>query len=236
MSLQRSPPLKVRCRGPFACFTRPELKVERMSYPVMTPSAARGLLEAILWKPAIQWHIERILVLSEIRFVAFRRNEVNRKATTPAKGVIENGGLVDHYFADDDRAQRNTVTLRDVDYIVEARFSLTPRAGADDNVSKFVDMFERRVAKGQTFHQPYLGCREFVADITPGDGAPEPIPENRNLGIMLWDIEYKQDGNRPVFFSGELERGVLDVPGTAEEALATLAENEEPERVPGGGR
>src|ERR1700680_808457 len=111
MANHRSPILQLRAHGPLACFTRPELKVERVSYPVITPSAARGILEAILWKPAISWHVERIRVLKEIKFTAFRRNEVNSKAVAPAANVIKNGGTSPLFFADEDRAQRNTVAL-----------------------------------------------------------------------------------------------------------------------------
>lgn len=220
MAISRSPSLSVRVRGGLAVFTEPAFKVERVSYPVITPSAARGLLEAILWKPAIQWCVERIRVLKPIRFTAFRRNEVNSKALTPPAAVVERGGTLRPYFADDDRAQRNTVALRDVDYVIEAQFALTQRAGPDDNVSKFVDMFRRRVEKGQHFHQPYLGCREFPADVLPADDAPEPIQDTRDLGIMLWDIEYGPTGNRPIFFAAELRRGVLQVPADPAETLA----------------
>jgi len=219
----RSPILAARVFGPLACFTRPELKVERVSYPVMTPSAARGLLEAVLWKPAILWHIDRIRVLRRIQFVSFRRNEVNTRASPPKQAVVEHGGAVRPYFAEDDRAQRNTVALRDVDYLIEAHLTLTDRAGPDDNVAKFVDMFRRRVAKGQHFHQPYFGCREFVAHVIPADGAPEPIPDSNDLGIMLWDIDYGPKVNRPVFFAASLEQGVLEVPPDAAAAEATLA-------------
>lgn len=210
-----SPSLSLRARGPLAVFTHPALKVERVSTPVMTPSAARGLLEAVLWKPAIRWHIERIRVLSPINFVSFRRNEVNSRASTPALATVRDGGPVPVFFADEDRAQRNTVALRDVDYVIEAHFSLTGRAGPDDNLTKFVDMFRRRVAKGQHFHQPYLGCREFVADVLPVDDAPPPIPESRDLGRMLWDVEYDlPGGNRPIFFEARLENGVMEVPAS----------------------
>src|SRR6266700_5696730 len=126
--MTKSPTMRLRARGPLACFTRPELKVERVSYPVMTPSAARGLLEAVLWKPAIAWHIERIRVLKEIKFTAFRRNEVNTKASTPNLATIRNGGPAPLYFSDDDRAQRNTVALSDVDYVIEAHCTLTGSA------------------------------------------------------------------------------------------------------------
>jgi CRISPR-associated protein Cas5d len=212
MNGSRSPTLSLRARGALACFTRPELKVERVSYPVMTPSAARGLLEAVLWKPALQWHIEKIKVLKPIRFMAFRRNEVNSKAVCPSQTVIRNGGPTPLYFADEDRAQRNTVALRDVDYIVEAHFDFTNRIGPDDNMNKFIEMFSRRVEKGQHFHKPYLGCREFVADILPAEVTPSPITENRELGLMLWDIIYEKKGNVPVFFAAKLEDGVMEVP------------------------
>jgi CRISPR-associated protein Cas5d len=186
----------------------------------MTPSAARGLLEAVLWKPAIAWHVERIRVLKEIRFTAFRRNEVNSKAVSPPAATIRNGGPAPRYFADEDRAQRNTVALREVDYVAEAHFALTERAGPEDNVTKFVEMFARRVAKGQRFHQPYFGCREFVAEVLPVDGAPLPIGETRDLGLMLWDITYGKEGNTPVFFRARLESGILEVPQDPEGSLA----------------
>lgn len=227
MAFQRSPTLRLRARGPLACFTRPELKVERVSYPVMTPSAARGLLEAVLWKPAIAWHIERIKVLKEIKFTAFRRNEVNSKASLPKADTIREGGAVPPYFADEDRAQRNTVALSEVDYVIEAYFTMTDRAGPDDNMTKFVEMFDRRVEKGQHFHQPYFGCREFVADVLPADGAPPPpFVEPRDLGLMLWDIRFSAEGNMPVFFSARLENGVLEVPANPKATLAAVGTNE----------
>lgn len=212
MTASRSPTLRVRTRGPLACFTRPELKVERVSYDVMTPSAARGLLEAVLWKPAIRWQVDKIHVLNPIAFTAFRRNEVSGKAVPPPASVIKNGGPAPLYFADDDRAQRNTVALRDVDYIIEAHMTLTERAGPSDNMTKFVDMFERRVRKGQHFHQPYFGCREFIAEVLPTNEVPPPISEDRDLGIMLWDIDFSPTGNKPIFFVGQLTGGVLQVP------------------------
>jgi CRISPR-associated protein Cas5d len=212
MQQQESPPLRIRARGALACFTRPELKVERVSYPVMTPSAARGLIEAVLWKPAITWRIESIAVLSEIRFTSFLRNEVNTRASSPASAVVAGGGPAPIYFADEDRAQRNTVALRDVDYVIQARFHLTERAGPDETIVKFMEMFARRVKKGQAYHQPYFGCREFPADIVQADGAPTPIPDSREIGLMLWDIDFAPSGNRPVFFEAHLENGILNVP------------------------
>src|SRR5207244_10832105 len=141
--------LELKAWGEYACFTRPELKAERVSYEVMTPSAARGVLEAILWKPAIRWTISRIHVLAPIRFTAVRRNEVNSKLSVR--------GDVSRYFADEDRAQRNTILLTDVDYVIEAHFEMTDRAGPDDNLQKFEQMFARRLAKGQSVHAPYRG-------------------------------------------------------------------------------
>jgi CRISPR-associated protein Cas5d len=222
MRITKCPTVRARARGPLACFTRPELKVERFSYPVMTPSAARGLLEAVLWKPAIRWQIKRIHVLKEIMFTAFRRNEVNSKAPAPSAKTIRDGGPAPVFFADEDRAQRNTVALADVDYVIEANFVLTGQAGSGDNVNKFVEMFERRVAKGQHFHQPYFGCREFVAEVLPADNPPPAIAEDRHLGIVLWDIAFGAEANAAIFFDASLRQGVLDVPPDAESALATL--------------
>jgi len=220
-----NPPLSLRVRGDVACFTRPELKAERVSYPVITPSAARGVLEAVLWKPAICWRVERIKVLAPISFTSFRRNELGAVAAPPSRSVVTRGGRHDDFFVEDRRQQRNTVALREVDYVIEARFSLTERAGPDDNRAKFVDMFRRRVEGGQHFHQPYLGCREFAADVSAVDGAtPPPISETRELGLMLWDIDYArdQDGspqNRAIFFAAQLVCGVLEVPIDAQATL-----------------
>jgi CRISPR-associated protein Cas5d len=214
MTAIRGPTLRIRAKGPLACFTRPELKVERVTYPVITPSAARGLIEAILWKPAIRWYIDRIHVLAPIKYTAFRRNEVNTKAAAPKTSVVKNGGEVKQYFAEEDRAQRNTIALRDVDYVIETHFTMTDKAQAEDNINKFVDMFDRRVRKGQHFHQPYFGCREFVADVSPPEESWNPIPETLDLGQMLWDIEFGTDRNRPLFFPARLEGGILHVPDT----------------------
>lgn len=228
----------LRVRGPLACFTRPELKVERFSYPVLTPSAARAIVEAVLWKPAIRWTILRIKVLAPIAYIAFRRNEVNSRAASPSAALIRGGGQPPVLFADDDRSQRNTVALRDVDYVIEARFELTDKAEPDETHGKFAEMFRRRVEKGQHHAMPYLGCREFPADVLPADGAPEPIAETREIGPMLWDLEYGVEvgvdakekplfGNRAVFFRGRLERGVLTVPASADAARQSLIANAE---------
>jgi CRISPR-associated protein Cas5d len=197
---------RVRARGPIACFTRPEMKAERVSYEVMTPSAARGLLEAILWKPAIQWHIHTIAVLAPIDWVSFRRNEVSDRAS---RNVTD-------FFADERRAQRNTVALRDVDYVIAASFVMTAKAGPEDNITKFEEMFERRLQKGQHFQQPYLGCREFAAEVEPAPEEVRPIQKgaDRPLGLMFYDFAYHPEGQgaRPLFFEARLQGGVLSVP------------------------
>lgn len=213
MTSTRSPSLSVRARGPLAVFTDPAMKAERVTVPVMTPTAAIGLLSAVLWKPAISWEIERIKVLAPIRFTSIRRNEVTSKAPVPSAAALRGEAPYPHYFADDDRAQRNTVALKEVDYVIDARFALTPAAGAADNVPKFVDMFRRRVEKGQHFHAPYLGVRECAADVLPADDAPPPISDTRDLGRILWWIDFAAAGGvRPHFFEARLVNGVLAVP------------------------
>ena len=222
----RSPTLSVRVKGELACFTRPEFKVERVSYEAMTPSAARGILEAILWKPAIRWCVRRLRLLAPIRFTSFRRNEVNHRLSGRNVESWMKGEQPYPYYADStgnpkNRAQRNTLALRDVDYIVEAYFMLTERAGTDDNVPKFVDMFKRRIEKGQYFHHPYLGCREFPARVEPlADGFHPKIPDElhgeRELGLVLHDIAYGEP-NRPIFFEATMKDGVVEVPEFAPE-------------------
>lgn len=208
----------VRVRGAFACFTRPELKTERVSYEVITPSAARGVLEAVLWKPAIAWRIHRILLLAPRRFVQIKRNEVNtRLSTRNALTAARSGSALANYYADQDRAQRNTVALRDVDYAIQASFVMTARQGPDDNPRKFDEMFRRRLEKGQFHMQPYLGCREFPAIVEPYSGTPAPLAdESRDLGYMLHDIRYGENKNEPVFFHAFLNGGVIDVPSWEE--------------------
>lgn len=208
--------IRLRVWGDYACFTRPEMKVERVSYDVMTPSAARGILEAVHWKPAIRWVVDRIHVLKPIRFETLRRNEVGHKISTAnAARAMARGSTADlHLAVDEDRQQRASTLLRDVDYLIEAHFELTARAGADDPPGKHLDMFNRRARQGQCFHQPCLGCREFAAAFTLVEGdAPTPHPDlmgRRDLGWMLLDIDYPT--GRSHFFRAELVDGVLDVP------------------------
>ena len=210
MRIQRSRSFSIRVRGELACFTRPELKVERVSYPIITPSAARGLIEAIVWKPAIQWRIEQIAVLAPIRFIGFRRNEVNEKVSSRVTSWMR-GEPAPPYFADDDRAQRMTVALRDVDFAVTASFKLTRRAGDDDNVAKFEEMFQRRLDAGQFHTAPYLGCREFAAVVERYDGSPPPIAHTADLGLVLHEV-WRDGRVEPALFQANLVKGTVTVP------------------------
>jgi len=206
----------LRVWGDNACFTRPEMKVERVSYDIMTPSAARGVLEAILWKPAIRWHIERIDVLKPIRWESVRRNEVQAVASarTAATAIAAGRGRLGIYV-EDERQQRAGLFLRDVDYLIHARFEMTTAAGPADNPQKFLEMFRRRAEKGQCFHRPYLGCREFAANFAwceESADLPAPIDESRDLGWMLYDLDYADAEPMPRFFRARMDRGVLHVP------------------------
>ncbi len=217
----RDGPMQVEVSGDFACFTRPEMKVERVSYPAMTPSAARGVLEAIFWKPEFRWQVEQIAVLREIRYFSILRNEVKGTANaSTARGWAKTGG---GYFADEDRAQRHTLALRDVAYRISARLELRPHA--TDDIAKYRDQFRRRVESGRCFATPYLGCREFSAAFGPVSDR-QPIDHTDELGTMLHDIDYGVEGrNMPRFFQASIERGVLHVPAwEREEAAHALAE------------
>ena len=199
--------VKLKVWGDHALFTRPEMKVERVSYDVMTPSAARGILEAIYWKPAIRWIIDRIHVLKPIRFENIRRNEISNKASISSKNMTKAGPAVCQ-FIEEDRQQRASLVLKDVAYVIEAYFELT---GLDDaEPGKHLAVFERRAKKGQCFHRPYLGCREFPAHFEWCDTVPEKVMSGlREFGFMLHDIDYSQDMT-PRFFRAVLEDGVMD--------------------------
>lgn len=205
---------RVRIRGELGLFTRPEFKTERLSYPVITPSAARGVLEAVLWKPAIFWRVRKIMLLAPPRYIQFRRNEVNSKApTASARTANRTGEPLRDYYADSDRAQRNTLALRNVDYAIEAEIVMTSRRGPDDNPTKFDEMFRRRLERGQFHMQPYLGTREFPAIVEPYTGTPPPLAtESGELGLMLHDIRFNPKGNEAVFFKARVEQGVIEVP------------------------
>jgi CRISPR-associated protein Cas5d len=205
---------RLRVWGENACFTRPEMKVERVSYEVMTPSAARGILEAIFWKPAIRWQVTQIDVLKPIAWESVRRNEVGSAMSCHKKQL----------FIEGQRQQRSGLILRDVAYTIHGRLLLTEPARSGDDIIKFEEMFQRRALRGQCFHRPYLGCREFATDfeLIPGDRPlPQPIHETRELGYMLHDITFSEVHAVPRFFEASLCDGRLKVrPPSAQEARA----------------
>jgi CRISPR-associated protein Cas5d len=226
--------IKLKVAGAHACFTRPEMKVERVSYDVMTPSAARGILEAIHWKPSIRWVIDRIHVLKPIRFQSIRRNELGQKApagkikTAMKRDSLEGLAL----FVDKERQQRASMVLCNVAYVIEAHFELTEKAGVEDNEGKHLDIFRRRAEKGQCFHQPCLGTREFAAQfelisdaqLLTQRKAEACMPElgfgaARDLGFMLWDIDHSHSDRPSLFFRAQLKEGVLNVPQPGSEDI-----------------
>ena len=225
--------------GDYACFTRPEMKVERVSYDVITPSAARAIFESILWKPAIKWHVTKIEVLNPIKWTSVRRNEVGKKAAAPtAKQLAGDQGKPKGIFIEDERQQRAGLFLKDVRYRLHGYFELIPFemrkrnrstlpefwtdpqehnevARLDENEAKYAAMFERRAKKGQCFHRPYLGCREFACDFRLIDERLEPaelIDETRDLGFMLYDMDFNQDENcpSPQFFRARIVQGAVN--------------------------
>lgn len=210
-------PLVVRVWGDYACFTRPEMKVERVTYPVPTPSAARGVLEAIFWKPQFTWQVEEIWILKPVRFFSILRNEVNsRQSERVAQRWAAQRG-VGGFFAAEDRAayggQRHTLGLRDVAYLIRAQVEV--KAGVEEDPAKFRDQFRRRVKDGRCFATPYLGCREFSANFAEPDGSEQSIDWTEDLGPMLLDVDYAPDGSgssTPRFFQARVEHGVLHIP------------------------
>lgn len=210
--------IKLRVWGDYACFTRPEMKAERVSYDVITPSAARGILEAIHWKPTIRWVIDRIHVLKPIRFENIRRNEVGGKI--PINNVLSaaKGRVVDlHQYATEDRQQRASVVLRNVEYVIEAHFEMRIMNGtivkSDETPEKHYNIFLRRARNGQCFQQPYLGCREFPAffQLLEGEIPASPIIGEKDLGYMLWDMEFGKE-IFPKFFRPVMKNGIIEVP------------------------
>lgn len=209
--------VKLEVWGDYACFTRPEMKVERVSYDVMTPSAARGILEAIFWHPGMRYVIDRIHVLSPISFTNVRRNEVKSKISASVVYDAMTGGKTELYLnTAEDIQQRAAMVLQDVRYVIEAHFDLVPeKIGEGDNEGKFCEMLKRRIAKGQCYHQPYFGCREFPAHFRAWEAETIPTAyssETRDLGFMLFDLDYRDPKNiQPMFFRAKLENGVMDL-------------------------
>ena len=213
-------PFRLLVCGRRALFSRPEMKVERVSYDVMTPTAARGVLEAIHWKPQMAWRVRRIHVLKPIRFESIRRNEVGSKIATGKIGAAmragSTAGLAMH--VDEDRQQRAATVLKDVAYVIEADVALSARGRADpaESVQKHLEIARRRAAKGQCFHHPYLGTREFACDFELLDGeVPKPdaaLHGERDLGWMVLDVDYAP-GLEARFFRARMVDGVIEVPG-----------------------
>ncbi len=207
--------------GDFACFTRPEMKVERVSYDVITPSSARAIFEAILWKPAIHWGVTKIEVLNPIKWISIRRNEVSKVASTPtSKQIIGQGAESFGIYVDDPntRQQRAGLLLRDVKYRIHADLHFDQSQDIEADYGKYAAMFERRARKGQCFNQPYLGCREFSCKfrLVSKNELPleaPPIEENKSLGWMLYDLDYtNRQSPAPRFFNAILKNGTVTIP------------------------
>jgi CRISPR-associated protein Cas5d len=197
------------------------MKVERVSYDVMTPGAARNILQAILWKPAIDWKVSRIDVIRPIRWVSLRRNEVKSRAIGKPTKAMLNGEADMGIIVEDDRQQRAGLFLKDVEYVIHGSFELTSRASNGDNELKFREQFQRRASRGQCAWQPYLGCREFSAyfELVTSSSDKAPIEESRDLGWMLYDLDFADDAAQPVFFNASLQNGSLVVPDKNSEAV-----------------
>jgi len=212
------PSVRVRVSGEFACFTRPEAKVERFSYPVMTPSAARNILDAICWRPQMRWIVTRITVLKPIRLMSVLRNEVQSKLSPVAvKKWMRDASKFEPLVAGagngTDGTPRNTTLLRDVAYWIDAYPQVFDTGGdstSPNTPEKYVAMLSRRVEKGQCFQRPYLGCREFAAEFGPPGEDDHPIPDSMEIGRMLYDIAFLTDGNHAAFFDARLQNGVME--------------------------
>lgn len=209
--------VRVKVWGDYALFSRPEMKVERCSYDVITPSAARGILEAIYWHPGMKWIIDRIYVNKPIQFTSVRRNEVKSKVSANNVLPVYNGSNKQLYISTkSDIVQRASLLLRDVEYVIDAHFEMTEEANSSDNPGKFKDIMKRRLKRGECYHTPYFGCREFPVKFC--DWEDEEIhtayesEEERDLGFMLYDMDYSDPEDiRPMFFRAVMHRGVIEV-------------------------
>lgn len=218
--------IKVEVWGEYALFSRPELKTERFSYEIITPSAARGLIESIYWHPGLKIVIDRIHLLEgkygitnaddPVHYVNIRRNEVKAKAQASQFLSMMNDGSPAMLITSNEIQQRASTLLRDVHYVIEAHFNMTPKANKTDNEGKFKDIFRRRLQKGQSYSQPYLGCREFSAHFAewPSDQEIPTMDYSKDLGIMLYDMDYSDPGDiEPLFFRAKIDHGVMQVAG-----------------------
>lgn len=211
--------VKLRVWGNYACFTRPEMKVERVSYDVITPSAARAILEAIYWKPSIRWVIDRIHVLKPIKFTNIRRNELGSKiSVSNVKKAMRGHRTELSLFIEDNRQQRAATVLKDVEYVIEAHFEVIGKEDVESG--KHTDMFKRRARKGQCFKQPYLGCREFTAyfELLENGMPIQDIQEDRDFDWMLYDIDFKND-MKPMLFKAKMCNGIIEVPAPESEEV-----------------
>lgn len=204
-------------RGDWACFTRPEMKVERVSYDLITPSAARAIFEAIFYKPAVRWEVRRIELLAPVRWTNLRRNEVASVVSTRnVQQAMKQGAGHLALYVDEDRQQRAALLLRDVAWRLHADLIVRPDRLDPEPPAKFFAMFERRARKGQCVNQPYLGCREFAARWRLVDdpvAEPSPLDETRDLGWMLHDLDFGNPADpQPRFFRAQMDRGVVEVP------------------------
>lgn len=219
--------VKVEVWGDYACFSRPELKTERVTYDIITPSAARGLLEAIYWHPGLNWVIDKIYLLkpirlerqtvedtTDIKLTSIKRNEVKSKISAGSVKSVMNGSKVSLFLnTSNERNQRSSLILQDVHYVLEGHFDMTEHAQPGDNPGKFQDIMRRRLKKGQCYHQPCFGCREFPAHFKEWEGDMiETIPLTKDLGYMLYGMDYSDPSEiRPKFFRAQLVNGVLDL-------------------------
>lgn len=199
--------------GPMACFTRPEMKTERVSYDVPTPSAVRGMIESVFYHPGLRWIPDRIWVLNRIQFMNVRRNEVKSKVLASAVLQEANGGKAGAIFTSEDIQQRAAMLLKDVRYVFEAHFEMTVQANPSDNHGKFQDIVKRRLRRGACYSTPYFGCRECTAHFRLWEGGEIPaIDETRDLGYMLYDMDYSDPTDiQPMFFRARMEHGVIDL-------------------------
>lgn len=205
--------IKMEVWGEYACFTRPEMKVERVSYDVPTPSAARGMVESVYYHPGLKWHVDKIYVCKPIRFTNILRNEVASKISARNVLTEANGKKRSYIDRNADIQQRATTMLRDVHYVIEAHFEMTDQANPSDNLGKFQDIVKRRLRSGQAYMQPYLGCRECTAHFRLWEGGDIPtIDETRDLGYMIFDMDYSDLENiQPMFFRAQMVHGVIDL-------------------------
>lgn len=206
--------IKVEVWGDYACFSRPELKIERCTYDCITPSAARGILDAVFWHPGLVWVIDKIYILSPIEFTNIRRNEVKSKLLSSKAKTAMSGKNVDLFIdTTSDIQQRAATVLKNVHYVIEAHFDMTDKANQSDNPGKFQEMMKRRLCKGQCYHQPYLGCREFPAKFRLWEFDTVPTVDiTTDLGLMLYDMDYSDKNNiTPMYFRAKIQNGVLDL-------------------------